>query len=84
MIPKRSKKEMISLAAIAVLFFVSIALVESFALETNTDRPGMDYSNFDLASAIPVYVNRPAMPIPIVGPLLTSSPVFREQTPDAG
>ena len=53
MIPKRSKKKMISLAAIAVLFFVSIALVESFALETNTDRPGMDYSNFDLASANP-------------------------------
>jgi hypothetical protein len=53
MILERSKKEMVSLAVIAVLFFVSIALVESFALETNTDRPGMDYSNFDLASANP-------------------------------
>ena len=53
MIPKRSKNKMISLAAIAVFFFVSIALIESFALETNTDRPGMDYSNFDLASANP-------------------------------
>jgi hypothetical protein len=53
MIIERSKKEMIFFAAIAVLFFISIALVESFALETNTDRPGMDYSNFDLASANP-------------------------------
>jgi hypothetical protein len=53
MILEISKKKMISLAAIAVLFFVSIALVDSFALETNTDRPGMDYSNFDLASANP-------------------------------
>jgi hypothetical protein len=53
MILERSKKEIVSLAAIAVLFFVSIALVESFALETNTDRPGMDYNNFDLASANP-------------------------------
>jgi PAN domain len=53
MILERSKKEMVSLAAIAVLFFVSIALVEAFALEPNTDRPGMDYSNFDLASANP-------------------------------
>jgi len=50
MIIKRSKKEMISLTAIAVLFFVSIALVESFALEPNTDRPGMDYSNFNIDS----------------------------------
>lgn len=53
MILERSKKKMISLAAIAVLFFVPIALVDSFALEPNTDRPGMDYSNFDLASANP-------------------------------
>jgi hypothetical protein len=53
MILERSKKEMISLAAIAVLLFVSIALVDSFALEPNTDRPGMDYSNFDLPSANP-------------------------------
>ncbi len=53
MILERSKKKMISLAAIAVLFFVSIALVDTFALETNTDRPGMDYSSFDLASANP-------------------------------
>jgi hypothetical protein len=53
MILKRSMKEIVSLAAIAVLFFVSIALVDSFALETNTDRPGMDYSNFDLPSANP-------------------------------
>ena len=53
MILERSKKELVSLAAIAVLFFVSVALVESFALETNTDRPGMDYNSFDLASANP-------------------------------
>ena len=53
MILDRSKKEMVSLAAIAVLFFISIALVESFALETNTDRPGMDYTNFEIASANP-------------------------------
>ncbi len=53
MIHKRSMKEIISLAAVAVLFFVSIALIESFALETNTDRPGMDYSNFDLDSTNP-------------------------------
>jgi hypothetical protein len=53
MIIERSKKEMASFAAIAVLFFIAITLVESFALETNTDRPGMDYSNFDLASANP-------------------------------
>jgi len=53
MIIERSKKEMISLAAIAVLFFVSIALVDSFALEPNTDRPGMDYTSFDLPTANP-------------------------------
>lgn len=53
MILDRSKKEMVSLAAIAVIFFISIALVESFALETNTDRPGMDYNSFDLSSANP-------------------------------
>ena len=53
MIIERSKKEMISLAAIAVLFFVSIALVDSFALEPNTDRPGMDYTSFDLPTADP-------------------------------
>ncbi len=53
MINRRSRKETISLAAIAVIFFISIALMESAALETNTDRPGMDYSNFDLASANP-------------------------------
>jgi hypothetical protein len=46
-------KEMVFSAAIAVLLFCSIALVESYALETNTDRPGMDYNNFDLASANP-------------------------------
>jgi hypothetical protein len=53
MILDRSKKEMVSLAAIGVIFFISIALVESFALETNTDRPGMDYDSFDLGSANP-------------------------------
>lgn len=53
MILDRSKKEIVFLAAIAFIFFVSIALVESFALETNTDRPGMDYSSFDLGSANP-------------------------------
>ena len=53
MILERSKKKMISLAAIAVLFFISIALVDSFALEPNTDRPGMDYTSFDLPSANP-------------------------------
>jgi arabinofuranosyltransferase len=31
----------------------SIAFVESFDFETNTDRPGMDYSTFDLADANP-------------------------------
>jgi hypothetical protein len=53
MIIEKSKKQMLAIAAIAVLLFISIALVESFALETNTDRPGMDYNNYDLPSANP-------------------------------
>ena len=50
---KKSKKEMIYLSVIAVLFFVSIELVDSLALENNTNLPGMDYSNFNMTSANP-------------------------------
>ena len=53
MILERSKKKIISMTAIAVLFFVSIALMDSLALEYDTDRPGMDYNSFDLSSANP-------------------------------
>lgn len=53
MICERAKREMISLAVMAALFFTSIAIVDSLALEYDTNRPGMDYSNFDLPSADP-------------------------------
>ncbi len=59
MIHKRSMKECADLAAVAVLFLSRLLLSNPFALETNTDRPGMDYSNFDLGGPTRAYVNKP-------------------------
>lgn len=53
MILERSKKKMVSLTAIAVLFFVTIAIMDSLSIEYDTDRPGMDYNSFDLSGANP-------------------------------
>lgn len=51
MILDRVKRKMI--LTMAVLLLISITLAVCLAMETNTDRPGMDYSSFDLASANP-------------------------------
>jgi len=50
---RRSLERTILLAAISAILSVSIALIGGLALENNIDRPGMDYSNFDLSSPNP-------------------------------
>lgn len=50
MILEKLRQNRIFPMVIAFLFLISIALVDSLAVESNIDRPGMDYSNFDLPS----------------------------------
>lgn len=53
MIIEKLRRNIILPTTVALLLLVSMAMVNSLALESNIDRPGMDYSNFDLASADP-------------------------------
>lgn len=49
----RSKTALVLLASIALLFSCSSALADSMTMENNIDRPGSDYSSFNLGNPDP-------------------------------
>ena len=79
MILDRVKRKII--LTMASLLLISITLVVCLAMETNIDRPGMDYSSFDLAVADPGLCEQACNGDPNCRAFSFVKPDFRGQTP---